>query len=233
MLDVKVWADNACFTRPESKVERVSYEVMTPSAARGILEAILWRPQFDWIIQEILVLNPIRRMSILRNEVNSIQSAKAARSWSRKGGGYRADEDRAQRHSLVLRDVAYIIRADIEMRPFALDPKEKYVSMFRRRLANGQARHPPYLGTREFTAFFSPTDGTETPIEVTEDLGRMLYDMDFIPSEDGTLLFTSHEAEAGKVVAKQVRGFARPRFFNARLEHGVMRVPAKQELGDA
>ena len=121
--------------RPEFGVERVSYEVMTPSAARGVLEAIFWKPEFRWRVREVIVLksakrdfhgNPvdhpedrIRHFSILRNEMNSIQSDRSARSWAENGGGYFADDDRAQRHTLCLRDVAYVIRADIELKPHA------------------------------------------------------------------------------------------------------------------
>ena len=108
-LEVKVWGDLACFTRPEFGTERVTYEVMTPSAARGVLEAIFWKPEMEWRVRELLVLNPIRRFSILRNEMNSVQTTSRARS----GNPYYADEDRAQRHTLCLRDVAYVIRADI------------------------------------------------------------------------------------------------------------------------
>lgn len=226
LLEVKVWADFGSFTRPESKVERVSYEVMTPSAARGVLEAILWKPQFTWRIHEIAVLNPIKRMSILRNEINDVASVRTARSWQSKGGGYRADENRAQRHSLILRDVAYVVRAEIIMKSFAVDPAEKYCSMFTRRIKKGQARHQPYLGNREFTAFFSPVDGSEQPIDHSEDLGRMLLDMQFTADAKGNILFTSHAREGDHIVAEQIRGFARPTFFNARLEKGVMAVPA-------
>jgi CRISPR-associated protein Cas5d len=104
-LEVKVWGEFACFTRPEFGAERVSYEVMTPSAARGVLEAIFWKPEMEWRVREILVLNPIRRFSTLRNEMNSLQSERSARSWA-AGGGYYADEDRAQRHTLCLRDAS-------------------------------------------------------------------------------------------------------------------------------
>src|SRR5438045_4027874 len=104
-VQVKVWGERACFTRPEMKVERVSYSVMTPSAARGVLEAIFWKPEFRWEVRDIWVLNPIRHFSLVRNEVNSKASIPGA-------GGYFADEDRAQRHTLGLRDVAYLIRAD-------------------------------------------------------------------------------------------------------------------------
>src|ERR687884_201199 len=101
-LEVKVWGEGVCFTRPEMKVERVSYPVMTPSAARGALEMVFWKPEFTWHIEEIWVLKPIRFISLLRNEVNSKQSDRAARGWERNGGGYLAPEDRAQRHTLAL-----------------------------------------------------------------------------------------------------------------------------------
>ena len=110
-LSVKLWGDYACFTRPDMKVERVSYPVMTPSAARGALEAIFWKPEVSWRIEEIHVLNPIRYASILRNEINDRQSHRAARRWAKSGGGYAASANRAQRHTLALRDVAYVVHA--------------------------------------------------------------------------------------------------------------------------
>src|SRR3990172_11606325 len=121
----------ACFTRPEMKVERLSYPVMTPSAARGLLEAIFWKPQFQWQVRQIAVLNPIRFFSILRNEVNSKASVGAA-------GPYFADRDRAQRHTLALRDVAYLIRAEMVLKPEAAsEHPAKYRDQFRRRVERG------------------------------------------------------------------------------------------------
>ncbi|MEW6635680.1 MAG: type I-C CRISPR-associated protein Cas5c [Actinomycetota bacterium] len=222
-LEVKVWGDLACFTRPEFGVERVSYEVMTPSAARGILEAIFWKPEFRWLVREIQVLNPIRRYSILRNEMNTTQSERAARSWERSGGGYYADEDRAQRHTLCLRDVAYIIRADIELKPHASAHPAKYRDQFRRRVKRGQCFNQPYLGTREFSAFFGPPDGDEQPIDLTDDLGLMLFDVEFLPDESGKVSYAGHGPDGREIV----KGNARPKFFPARLEGGVLRVPAE------
>lgn len=112
-LAAKFWGDFACFTRPEMKVERVSYPVMTPSAARGALEAIFWKPEVYWTIQEVFVLQPIRYASILRNEVNSRQSDRVAAGWRKDGGGYDSSADRAQRHTLALRDVSYVVRANL------------------------------------------------------------------------------------------------------------------------
>jgi|SRR5579871_2539218 len=193
-VSVKVWGRYACFTRPEAKVERVSYEVPTPSAARGMLEAIFFHKPMQWRVREIAILRPVRHFSMLRNEVNS----KA----SERSGGISIMDDRTQRHTLGLRDVVYIIRADVHMPPDCgeTDPA-KYRDQFRRRVERGQCFHRPYLGCREFAAYFGPPDGDETPIPITVDLGLMLFDIDY--GENNT-----------------------PRFFEARLENGVLHVPA-------
>ncbi len=204
-LAVKLWGEYACFTRPEMKVERVSYPVMTPSAARGALEAIFWKPEIHWQVREIQVLRPIRYTSFLRNEVMSRASERVAASWQARGGGYDASADRAQRHTLALRDVAYVVVAEIELRPHATDDVAKYRDQFRRRVAAGRCFATPYLGCREFSASFAPLDGSERPIDVTEDLGRMLLDIEYTAGGSG-------------------RGA--PHFFEARLEQGVLRVPA-------
>ena len=201
-LQVKVWGDFACFTRPEMKVERVTYPVMTPSAARGVLEAIFWKPEFQWRVQEIWVLKPIRHFSVLRNEINTRQSDRTARRWIETGGGYFADEDRAQRHTLALRDVAYIIRADVEPKEPGEAAHAKYRDQFRRRVQRGQCLHRPALGCREFAADFAKPGGDEVPIPLTDDLGLMLFDMDYRPDGSG-----------------------KPRFFRARLQDGVLHVP--------
>lgn len=235
MLELKVWGDYACFTRPENKAERVSYDVMTPSAARGVLEAVFWKPEFSWQVREIVVLNAVQRFSILRNEVNTLASERAARNWASNGGGFYAEEDRAQRHALVLRDVAYLIRADMVLRPHAKDPLAKYTEMFQRRVEKGQAFHQPYLGNREFGAFFTLPDGSERPANVVRQLGgeyaerenrlslgRMLFDLDFALAKAGRLKYRQHDAEG----ARWVSGNATPRFFDAVLtDGGVLRVP--------
>lgn len=226
-LRVKVWGEFACFTRPEFGVERVSYEVMTPSAARGVLEAIFWKPEFRWLVREIEVLRPIRHFSILRNEMNSTQSDRSARSWAANGGGYFADDDRAQRHTLCLRDVAYVIRADIELKSHAADHPAKYRDQFRRRVKRGQCFNQPYLGTREFSAFFGPPDGDERAIDVSDDLGLMLFDVDFVPDAKGAVSYAGHGTDGRGVV----RGNAQPRFFQARLDDGVLRVPQEMYEG--
>jgi CRISPR-associated protein Cas5d len=191
------------------KVERVSYPVMTPSAARGVLEAIFWKPEFTWRVEEIWLLRDISYFSILRNEVNSRQSERAAASWARSGGGYDATADRAQRHTLALRGVDYLIRAQMELRPDVTDDVAKYRDQFRRRVADGRCFATPYLGCREFSASFGPPNGSERPVDRDEDLGPMLLAIDYAP--DGS-------------------GHGRPRFFDARLEHGVLRLPAPAEV---
>lgn len=220
-LEVKVWGKLACFTRPEFGVERVSYEAMTPSAARGILEAIFWKPEFRWLVREIEVLKPIRHFSILRNEMNSVQSERSARSWERNGGGYHADDDRAQRHTLCLRDVAYIIRAGIDLKPHADDPPAKYRDQFRRRVKRGQCFNQPYLGTREFSAFFGPPDGDEQAIDLDDELGLMLFDIQFVPDAGGKVSYAGHGPDGREVV----QGNAQPKFFSASLKGGKLEVP--------
>ena len=204
-LEVKVWGAYACFTRPEMKAERVSYPVMTPSAARGLLEAIFWKPEISWQVREIWVLNPIHHFSILRNEVNNKAAPSTVRGWGRTGGGYFAEEDRAQRHTLGLRNVAYILKADVVLALHATaEDIAKYRDQFRRRINRGQCYHQPYFGCREFAASFGPPDGTERPVDLTDALGRMLFDLDYALDKSG-------------------RGT--PRFFEARLEYGILRVP--------
>lgn len=205
-LEVKVWGDFACFTRPEMKVERVSYPVMTPSAARGVLEAIFWKPEFQWRVREIVVLRPIRYFSILRNEVNSRTSERSAKDWSKNGGGYSpTDPDqRSQRHTLALRDVGYIIRADAAPTSGLSSDASKYRDQFRRRVVRGQCFAQPYLGCREFSAFFAPVSGTENVESITADLGRMLLNLEY--SSDSM-------------------GSAVPTFFTAQLNNGLLRIP--------
>lgn len=208
-LAVRVWGEFACFTRPEMKVERVTYPVMTPSAARGVLEAIFWKPQFAWQVTEVWVLKPIRYFSILRNEVNSRASERAAAGWERTGGGYAAPADRAQRHTLGLRDVEYIIRAQIEVKTGVDEDPAKFRDQFHRRVRDGRCFATPYLGCREFAASFGEPVRTETPVHLTEDLGPMLLDLEY--ATDGS-------------------GRGAPRFFNARLDGGVLRVPAMERV---
>ena len=202
-LEVKVWGDFACFTRPEMKVERVSYPVMTPSAARGILEAIFWKPEIRLEVREIWVLKPIQHFSIVRNEVNHKAAVSAAMGWAEKGGGYFADDERnrAQRHTLALRDVAYIIHADVVLQPHATEDVAKYRDQFRRRVAQGKCHHTPYLGCREFPGFFCEPDGTERPIDLSDDLGRILFDLSYLKdgSGRGTPIFEKFYLEKGIV----------------------------------
>lgn len=184
---LEVWGENACFTRPEMKVERVSYDVITPSAARAIFEAIFWKPAFRWQITKIEVLHPIKWMTIKRNEVGALASTKVSHLF--------IENERQQRTSLILRDVRYRLHAKLVFIPFDKRPKKfqkdrskdenpaKYNAMFERRASKGQCFNQPYLGNREFTASFRLVDtGTEElqkPIEYSSDFGFMLYDMDF------------------------------------------------------
>jgi CRISPR-associated protein Cas5d len=172
-----------------------------------------------WLISNFW--NPIKRFSLVRNEVKSVVSSRAAKSWQQDGGGYLADEDRTQRHALILRDVAYIIKADIALMPHATDPLQKYTEIFDRRVEKGQAHRMPYLGNREFSANFSPLDGTETPILETNELGRMLFDLEFTSQKKGGIQFRQHNQKG----ASTVNGVATPKFFRAKLERGILKIP--------
>lgn len=203
---VRVRGELACFTRPEMKVERVSYEVMTPSAARGILECVLWKPAIEWRIHAIEVLAPIRWASFRRNEVISRASAKS--------GPFFVDEERTQRNTVALRDVDYVIVASMAStaRAQSDDNVRKFEEMFERRLKNGQHHHPPSLGCREFAARVEPADGAPPPIDpgVRRPLGRMLYDFDWSGFEGAP-----HRESVPR----------RALFFDAVLDRGVVHVP--------
>lgn len=201
-VKMKVTGEYALFTRPEGKVERVSYPLPTPAAARGIFEAILWKPQIRYEIKSIQVLKQSKFYSIVRNEV----ATKAAVNSSTMGNpkDYFTDDYRQLRHSLMLKDVAYILEARIVLQPGALDPIEKYLAMFQRRLEKGQCFHRPYLGTRECSAQFGPPLEEDIPIKWTDSLGPMFFDFRY-PSEKSVTI---------------------PYFFNAEIIDGVMEVPA-------
>lgn len=214
LFEVKVEGEYACFTRPEFKVERVSYPVMTPSAARGLLEAIFWKPEFRWEIQEVWVLKPIRQMSILRNEISNRQGDVPIF----------VEEKRQQRASLILKDVAYLIRATMRLKPHATDPLAKYADQFRRRIARGQYHHTPYLGVREFPAYFEAAAGNEVPQELDLDLGQMLFDIAYCQGEAREELTFLRHGSARRTVS----GYAQALFFPARLERGILRVPTER-----
>lgn len=203
-IKIEVWGDQACFTRPEMKAERVSYDIMTPSAARGILEAIYWHPGLSYHIDKIYLLKPIRFMNIRRNEVKSVLSARSALTALQNGkilSSY-SSADRQQRASMILRDVHYVIEAHFTITDQASpgDNPGKFLSIIKRRLSNGQCYHQPYFGCREFPAHFREwSDGEIPALPVTQDLGFMLYDMDYNNPEN-----------------------IKPRFFRAKLIDGVM-----------
>jgi len=188
---LKVSGRNACFTRLEMKVERVSYDVMTPSAARGILEAILWKPAIRWRILRIDVLNPVKWESVRRNEVGAVVPAGSVKTAMKRGRGnlgLYVEKERQQRAGLFLRDVAYVIHGEFELTKAAGDSDSvvKFTEMFVRRASNGQCFHRPYFGCREFPVCFEfipkDADGPE-PIGESRDLGWMLYDLDYSGEE--------------------------------------------------
>lgn len=209
---IEVTGAFACFTRPEMKVERVSYDVMTPSAARAVFEAILWKPAIRWHVEKIEVLAPIRWISVRRNEVGTVVSVRNAQEAMNKGSGnleLNIEDERQQRAGLFLRDVAYRIHAHFELLPDAGENNTpgKFLDMFERRASKGQCINQPYLGCREFACDFRLVDPNapdlRPPIDETRDLGWMFYDMDYADPSD-----------------------PQPRFFRAQLKNGVLDVPA-------
>ncbi len=211
---LEVWGPMACFTRPELKVERVSYDVITPSAARAIFEAIFWKPAIHWQVTKIEVLNPIKWTSVRRNEVGAVASRSPIY----------IEEKRQQKNSLLLQDVRYRLWAKLQFIPQkkrkaqsdVFDNVEhndenpaKYNAMFERRASKGQCFNQPYLGTREFSASFRlvnpETDTLDAPVSESRDLGIMLYDMDF-------------ETDLKNPPAM---------FYRAKMENGVIIVPPK------
>ena len=186
-IALHVWGEYALFTRPETKSERMSYEVITPSAARGILEAIHWKPAIRWFIDKLHILNPVCFDSIRRNELACKGSAQNALQAMKKSGPLHiAVEDvRQQRAALVLRRVAYVIEAHFKLTDKAgpSDNEGKHLDIFNRRARTEQCFHRPCLGCREFPAHFSLLEGCLPPSQLTDDaprdLGWMLYDLDF------------------------------------------------------
>ncbi|WP_255516083.1 type I-C CRISPR-associated protein Cas5c [Geobacillus sp. C56-T2] len=211
-MQVKVWGEYACFTRPEFKVERISYPVMTPSAARGILEAIFWKPEFRYEIRQIGVLRFGGQQAILRNELTSKQNKNPIV----------IESARVQRTSLILKNVAYWIIAEIILTKRAVDPAAKYRDQFYRRVERGQCHHTPYLGTREFAAYFSSIEADDVVQPVNMDIGTMLLDFAFIEDDSRQEMeFLRHDETGTRTAA----GFAKPLFFEAKVENGWLRVP--------
>lgn len=212
-IRLKICGERACFTRPEMKIERVSYDVITPSAARGILEAIYWKPAIRWVIDRITVLKPIRFESIRRNEVGgkipAANITKALKAGSTQGLVTYVDEDRQQRAATVLRNVAYIVEAHFELTSKAGqdDTEGKHLDIFNRRARRGQCFHMPCLGVREFPADF-----------------ELLEDSSFIPSVDDSLL---GDKDLGYMLHDiDFQNTNTPRFFRAQMKDGVIEVPA-------
>lgn len=210
-IKLKVWGDYACFTRPEMKAERVSYDVMTPSAARGILEAIYWKPAIRWAVDRIHVLNPIKFDNIRRNELGGKIPFRNITSAMNDGVSVLEtfiEDDRQQRAAMVLRDVAYVIEAHFEFTGTDDNNEGKHLDIFNRRTAKGQCFHRPYFGCREFPVNFALIEGDIPPSQMQGevDLGWMLHDMDF-----------KNNMEA--------------KFFRANMVNGIIEVPPFKEGG--
>lgn len=211
-VSLEVWGDYACFTRPEMKTERVSYDIMTPSAARGLLESIYWHPGLRWAVDRIHVCAPIRFTNLRRNEVKSTASARSARTVMERGTGELylvTSQDIQQRSAMLLRDVRYVIDAHFDMTDQAADSDNagKFQDIIKRRIKRGQFYSQPYFGCREFPAHFKMCEAPPPcPEELKgrRDLGYMLWDLDY--SDPGNIT---------------------PLFFRAALRDGVLEVPAR------
>lgn len=211
-IRLKVWGDYALFTRPEMKTERVTYDIITPSAARGLIEAIYWHPGIKWRIDKIRVCKPIRFLNVRRNEVKATVSASAARTVMNRREGQlylSAPDEIQQRASLLLRDVAYVIEAHFDMTDKASpgDNPGKFQDIIKRRIERGQFYHQPCFGCREFPANFAPCEELPPcPKELAgeKDLGFMLWDIDYTDPQN-----------------------LHPLFFRARLTDGVLTVPTR------
>jgi CRISPR-associated protein Cas5d len=219
---LEVRGDYACFTRPEMKVERVSYDLITPSAARSVFEAILWKPAIRWRIRRLEVLNPVKWISVRRNEVGAVASARNAQVAMNEGRGQLAlyvEDERQQRAGLFLRDVAYRIYAEMEfIGEDARANPAKYITMFTRRAGSGQCVNQPYLGCREFAARFRLVEldaggnaGPDEPATLqdwSESLGWMLYDLDYTNPASPKPLFFKAQVQRGALdlTAAEVRG---------------------------
>jgi CRISPR-associated protein Cas5d len=213
---LEVLGDYACFTRAEMKAERVSYPVITPSAARAVFEAIFWKPGIRWHITRIEVLKPVRWISVRRNEVGAVASTRNAITAMHEGRGQLGldiEDERQQRAGLFLRDVAYRIHAKMELLSAEAQANPgKYRDMFTRRARKGQCVNQPYLGCREFDARFRLVEDLavepKAQATMTEDLGVMLYDLNFAQADN-----------------------PQPTFFKARVQEGVMDLCGVEVLG--
>lgn len=225
-ISLHVWGEYACFTRPELKSERVSYEVMTPSAARGILSAIYWKPQFEWIIDRIRVLSPIHFFQIRRNEVECkmvIPSADVMKGSKLAKLGFAIEDNRQQRAATVLRNVSYVIDAHVKIlqEEKGIVSEAKHLEMFKRRASSGQCFHQPYFGNREFPVMFELVTSESIlndnlPVsQRNKNLGLMLHDMVYEPDKNGAAV-CAHTGRKLKVT---------PHFFFAELKDGVLHVP--------
>jgi CRISPR-associated protein Cas5d len=222
-ISLHVWGDFALFTRPEMKVERVTYDAITPSAARGILEAVYWKPQIRWHVTRLHVLKPIRFASLRRNEVASkVPADSVAKAMNAGHGelGLNIEDDRQQRAGTMLRDVAYVIEARFAILDGGDNPG-KHLDQFNRRARGGQCFHRAYLGCREFPADFALIEGNaplppaDSELAGERDLGFMLHDIDYIADPEGPVV-DGHRGE---------RWRAEPRFFRAVMRDGVIAVP--------
>lgn len=215
-IKLRVWGDFACFTRPEFKVDRFTYPMMTPSAARGLFESIFWKPEIRWEIKEIWALKPVQEIVIVRNEISGRQNEKP---FFVEDAG-----QRQQRSSVILKDVEYLVHADIRLLRRTESRKAKYIDQFTRRVERGQFYSMPYLGLREFAADFSFPLGGEEPVDESFTIGQMLFDIARCESSGKRKMTFMKHCETGSRI---VSGYSSFLYFPARVERGVLKIPSE------
>lgn len=227
MQAIKFWGDYGLFTRPEFKAEPHTYPVLTPSAAKGMLEAIFWKPEFQYVVRRITVLHPIQTLSMQRNMGQKKQSPQTAKKWMNEGGvgRYFIDQDRAQRNHVLLRNPTFVVKFNLDLASHATDPPDKYIAQLKRRVDRGQCYKQPFFGCREYPAFFQWATEEDQPnleqypeLQGERDLGMMPKALHYIPDLQGSISWRDAQTR------QFVKGRVVPELFHARLVDGEMEV---------
>lgn len=222
-MKIKFWGDYGLFSRPEYKAEPHTYPVLTPTAAKGMLESIFWKPEFQYAIHRITVLNPIRYLSMQRNMGQKKQSFKVAKGWANNGGvgRYFIDRDRAQRNHVLLKNPAYTVDFNLDLEPHASDSADKYIAQLKRRIDRGQCYKQPYFGCREYPAFFTWATDDDRPhpeLQGERDLGMMPKHLHYIRDSKGEISWRD------PATRNFVKGRVVPELFRAQMVNGVVEV---------
>jgi CRISPR-associated protein Cas5d len=225
-LELKVWGDFALFTRPETKSEPQSYPAIIPSAARGILEAIFWKPEFRYKLHSAKVLNPIKFLNLKINNLDTRVNPKDVLKWSiDKKGGFAAAQNRTQRNYVLLKDVAYVIKFDLILEQYTEHPLSKYIGQFSKRVDKGSCFSRPFFGCKEFVAYFDWATGQETVAKeleyLTIDMGTVCHALDFVPSQAKKLFYNkAFDSTTGERGFKP--GYMQSHYKDLKIENGII-----------